>query len=89
MSVRISASTAACGGRFCVGRMSSAGSASMHRKQWLLDRLEFLTGVFEVDVLGFAVMSNHRFGKWPPQLAFFLPLRSAAHFAFSAIDRMS
>jgi REP element-mobilizing transposase RayT len=30
-----------------------------HRKDWLRERLEFLAGVFGVEVLGFAVMSNH------------------------------
>jgi REP element-mobilizing transposase RayT len=30
-----------------------------HRKEWVRERLEFLAGVFGVDILGFAVMSNH------------------------------
>ena len=30
-----------------------------HRKQWIRDRLEVLAGIFAVDVLSFAVMSNH------------------------------
>jgi len=30
-----------------------------HRKQWIRDRLEELAGIFGIDVLGFAVMSNH------------------------------
>ena len=29
------------------------------RRQWIQDRLEFLAGVFAVDVLGFSVTSNH------------------------------
>ncbi len=30
-----------------------------HRREWIRQRLEFLAGVFGVDILGFAVMSNH------------------------------
>jgi len=30
-----------------------------HRKQWIRDRLEVLAGISAIDVLGFAVMSNH------------------------------
>jgi REP element-mobilizing transposase RayT len=30
-----------------------------HRREWIRQRLEFLAGVFAVDILGFAVMSNH------------------------------
>src|SRR5437879_3801831 len=30
-----------------------------HRKRWIQDKLVFLAGQFGVDVLGFAVMSNH------------------------------
>jgi len=30
-----------------------------HRKQWIRNRLEELAGIFGIDVLGFAVMSNH------------------------------
>ena len=30
-----------------------------HRRDWIRQRLEFLAGVFAVDILGFAVMSNH------------------------------
>ena len=30
-----------------------------HRRQFIQDRLEFLAGVFGIDVLAFAVMSNH------------------------------
>ena len=33
--------------------------SNSHRKQWIRDRLEVLAGIFAVDVLGFAVMSNH------------------------------
>lgn len=30
-----------------------------HRRQWILNRLEFPAGVFGVEVLSFAVLSNH------------------------------
>ncbi len=30
-----------------------------HRREWIRQRLEFLAGVFAMDILGFAVMSNH------------------------------
>jgi len=30
-----------------------------HRKEWIRQRLEFLAGVFGIEILGFAVMSNH------------------------------
>jgi REP element-mobilizing transposase RayT len=30
-----------------------------HRRQWIQDRLEFMAGEFAVDLLGFAIMSNH------------------------------
>ena len=30
-----------------------------HRRQWIRNRLEFLAGVFGVEVMGFSVMSNH------------------------------
>ncbi len=30
-----------------------------HRKRWLEERLAFLAGQFGIDVLGFAILSNH------------------------------
>ena len=36
-----------------------SGQCFDHRKQFIQDRLEFLAGVFGIDVLAFAVMSNH------------------------------
>ncbi len=44
---------------FLCGTDEFSGKCFDHRKQWIQDRLEFLAGVFGVDVMGFAVMSNH------------------------------
>ena len=30
-----------------------------HRKQWILDKLKELTGIFAIDVCAYALMSNH------------------------------
>ncbi len=44
---------------FLCGTDERTGKNFDHRKQWLQDRLQFQAGRFGVDVLGFAVMSNH------------------------------
>jgi len=44
---------------FLCGTDSVTGQCFDHRKQWIQDRLEFLAGQFGIDVLAFAVMSNH------------------------------
>jgi REP element-mobilizing transposase RayT len=36
-----------------------SGRSFEHRRQWIQDRMELLAGVFGIDVLAFAVMSNH------------------------------
>lgn len=41
------------------GQDQLTGRSFDHRKQWLQDRLELLAGCFAIDVLAFAVMSNH------------------------------
>jgi hypothetical protein len=35
------------------------GAASLDRKKWIEDRLQFLSQIFAVAVGGFTVMSNH------------------------------
>ncbi len=44
------------------GKDPVTGRSFEHRKQWIRDRLEELAAVFGLDVLGFAVMSNHVHG---------------------------
>ena len=44
---------------FLCGTDEVSGQCFDHRKQFIQDRLEFLAGVFGIDVLAFAVMSNH------------------------------
>ena len=44
---------------FLCGVDELTGKNYEHRRQWMRNRLEFLAGIFGVDVLGFLVMSNH------------------------------
>lgn len=44
---------------YLCGKDRKSGKDYSHRKQWIRDRLEVLAGIFAVDILGFAVMSNH------------------------------
>lgn len=44
---------------YLCGRDEETGRDYSHRKQWIRDRLEVLAGIFAIDVLSFAVMSNH------------------------------
>ncbi len=36
-----------------------SGKDYSHRKQWVIDRLKQLTGIFTIDICAYAVMSNH------------------------------
>ena len=44
---------------FLCGVDELTGKNYEHRRQWMRNRLEFLAGIYGVDVLGFSVMSNH------------------------------
>ncbi len=44
---------------FLCGSDPASGKNYEHRRQWMQDRIQFLAGQFGIDVLGFAVMSNH------------------------------
>ena len=44
---------------FLCGTDAQTGKSYEHRKAAIQQRLEFLAGQFAVDVLGFAIMSNH------------------------------
>lgn len=44
---------------YLCGEDRYSGQSFEHRKEWVRDRLEFLAGVFAVEVCAYAVMSNH------------------------------
>jgi REP element-mobilizing transposase RayT len=44
---------------YLCGKDRRSGKDFSHRKQWIRDRLEVLAGIFGIEILGFAVMSNH------------------------------
>jgi REP element-mobilizing transposase RayT len=44
---------------YLCGRDGVTGQSFEHRREWIRARLEFLAGQFAIEVLGFAVMSNH------------------------------
>lgn len=44
---------------FLCGTDPLTGNDYEHRRQWVRTRLEFLAGVFGIDVIGFSVMQNH------------------------------
>ncbi|MCF6258648.1 MAG: transposase [Gammaproteobacteria bacterium] len=44
---------------FLCGNDEFSGQSYEHRKQWVVDKLAELAGVFSIDVCAYAVMSNH------------------------------
>jgi len=44
---------------FLCGTDELTGQNYENRREWIRKRLEFLAGVFGIDILGFSVMSNH------------------------------
>jgi hypothetical protein len=44
---------------FLCGVDTYSGKDYSHRKEWILDRLRELSGLFSIEVCGYSVMSNH------------------------------
>ncbi len=44
---------------FLCGKDKYSGQCFEHRRQWMVDRIKFLSSVFNLDVCAYAIMSNH------------------------------
>ncbi|WP_028865073.1 transposase [Psychromonas aquimarina] len=44
---------------FLCGEDEYSGQSFEHRRQWMIDRIRYLTNIFAVDVCSYAIMSNH------------------------------
>jgi len=44
---------------FLCGQDDYSGRNYEHRRQWIVDRIKFLSSVFSIDIAGYAIMSNH------------------------------
>lgn len=44
---------------FLLGQDDHSGHSFNHRRGWLRDRMEILSGCFAIDILGYALMENH------------------------------
>ena len=44
---------------FLCGEDKVTGKSFEHRRQWLVDRIKFVTSVFDIDVCSYTIMSNH------------------------------
>ena len=44
---------------FLCGEDHFTGKSYEHRKQWIIDKLQELTGIFAIDISAYSVMSNH------------------------------
>lgn len=44
---------------FLCGEDKITGKSFEHRRKWLIDRIRFVTSVFDIDMCSYAIMSNH------------------------------